>query len=181
MRASVRLARPIQNLIVSSLAVALFSAPASAKDQQPIKESIVINAPPETVFNIIRKQRNSNEMHRHQKSFDGKVAVIDENMEGVTVYGKVHCVWQETEQPYTRIDFKMLESDKFKSGFGSWILTPSQDGNQTTLEFDNFLDSGLKIPFAGQITKMAAHGDAKKRLEHIKEVAEAETRKESSK
>lgn len=148
---------------------------ALGKNQKPIAETIAINAPPQVVFEAIRKQRNSEEQHRKQVSFDGTKAVIDEKMEGVSLYGKVHCVWEETEHPYSRIDYKMVESDKFKSGFGSWILTPSTDGKSTTLEYDCFLDSGLMVPFAGEITKMAAHKDAKERLKRIKEVAEADS------
>jgi hypothetical protein len=102
------------------------------------------------------------------------VATIKENMEGVPIYGKVECVWQETEVPYERIDYKMLSSDKFKWGYGTWILTPSADKKSTTLELRSFLDTGLRIPFAGEITKMGASKDSKVRLERIKKISESE-------
>ena len=88
------------------------------------------------------------------------------------IYGKVECVWQETEDPYKRIDYKMLSSTKFKEGFGSWIFTPSADGKQTTLEFNSYTDSGLMVPFGGELTKMESMKTSKTRLAHIKEVAE---------
>jgi hypothetical protein len=148
-------------------------AGALAKEQKPISESIEIKAPESAVFDAIRAQRNNEKSHRKQISAEGDTYRIDEKMEGVAIYGKVHCVWEEKEIPPHRIDYKMVESDKFKSGFGSWIMTPSADGKSTTLEFQSFMDTGLKVPFAGEITKMAAHGDAKGRLEKIKKLAEA--------
>jgi len=77
-----------------------------------------------------------------------------------------------------KLHFKVLI---FKSGFGSWILTPSTDQKSTTLKLKSFLDSGLHIPFAGEITKMGASKDAKIRLQHIKEVAELAVRKSATK
>ncbi|MES6523952.1 SRPBCC family protein, partial [Cutibacterium acnes] len=133
---------------------------------------ITIAATPEVVFEAIRKQRNSTEQHRSLEKFDGKVAVIKEHLENVPIYGKVDCVWEETEQPYKRIDYKMVSSTKFKEGFGSWILTPSADGKTTTLEFDSYTDSGLMVPFGGELTKMESMKTSKARLAHIKQVAE---------
>jgi hypothetical protein len=143
--------------------------PCAAK-QEAAGSNIDIQASPEVVFEAIRKQRNSTEQHRKLQSFNGKVAVIEEKMENVPVYGKVDCTFEETEDPYKRIDYKMLKSTKFKEGFGSWILTPSGDGKSTNLEFKTFTDSGL--PFMGGLTKMESVKTAKIRLKHIKEVAE---------
>jgi hypothetical protein len=145
---------------------------AQSKEHVATGTNIVIDAKPEVVFEAIRKQRNNAESHRHLESFDGKVAIIKENMENVPLCGKVECFFEETEHPYTRIDYKMLRSSKFKAGFGSWILTPSADGKSTTLEFDSYTDAGLMIPFAGEFTKSQSMDNAKKRLKHIKEVSE---------
>ena len=151
-----------------------FSAPqqALAKEHRAVGSQIVINAPPEVCFEAVRKQRNSTEQHRTLEKCDGKIAVIKEKLEGVPIYGKVECVWQETEDPYKRIDYKMLSSTKFKEGFGSWIFTPSADGKSTTLEFNSYTDSGLMVPFGGELTKMESMKTSKLRLAHIKEVAE---------
>lgn len=152
---------------------------ALAKEQKPISEKIEINAPEKFVFEAVQKQRNNETSHRKQISGEGDTFRIDEKMEGVAIYGKVHCIWEEKEIKPHRIDYKLIESDKFKSGFGSWIITPSADGKSTNLEFQSFLDTGLKVPFAGEITKMAAHSDAKSRLERIKRLAEDEGKKET--
>jgi hypothetical protein len=144
-----------------------------AKEHEAVGSKIVINAPAEVVFEAIRKQRNSTEQHRHLESFDGKKAVIKENMENVPIYGKVDCTWEETEDPYKRIDYKLVNSTKFKGGFGSWVLTPGPDAKTTTLEFTSYTDSGLMVPFAGVLTKNESMKTAKIRLEHIKQVSEA--------
>lgn len=170
MKASAKLR---SNLIGLTLATSLIGGafvPCAAK-QEAAGSDIEINAKPEIVFEAIRKQRNSTEQHRTLKSFDGKVAVIEEHMQDVPVYGKVDCVFQETEEPYKKIDYKLLSSNHFKSGFGTWTLTPSKDGKSTNLEFKTYTDSGL--PFMGGLTKMESVKTAKIRLKHIKEVSEA--------
>jgi hypothetical protein len=162
----------IRLLVSITLAILLGSPALGAKPQKPLSASIQISAPPEAVFQAIQKTRDSQAMHRKLLSYDGKVAKIKENLEGVPIYGKVECVWEETELPYERIDYKMLSSDKFKSGSGSWIITPSSDHKSSNLELQSFLDTGLRIPFAGEITKMGAAKDNKVRLQHIKDAAE---------
>jgi Polyketide cyclase / dehydrase and lipid transport len=163
---------------LTSLFCLALGNPASAKEQKPISEKIEINAPEKFVYEAVQKQRNNDQSHRKQISAEGDTFRIDEKMEGVAIYGKVHCIWEEKEIKPHRIDYKLIESDKFKSGFGSWIMTPSADGKSTNLEFQSFLDTGLKVPFAGEITKMAAHNDAKSRLERIKKLAEDQAKAE---
>ncbi|MBX9720775.1 MAG: hypothetical protein K2X81_05235, partial [Candidatus Obscuribacterales bacterium] len=67
-----------------------------------VSEKILISAQSLFVFEAIRKLRT--EKGRTLESYDGKVAIIKEELEGVPVYGKVECVWQETENPIERID-----------------------------------------------------------------------------
>lgn len=135
-----------------------------------IGEKIVINAPAELVFEAIRQLRDG--AHRKLESFDGKTAIIKENLEAVPVLGKVECVWQEVEQPHSRIDFKMLSSNKFKESHGAYILTSGPGTSSTTLELQVHMDPGISIPFATEITKASTSKDSKQRLEHIKKIAE---------
>ena len=137
-----------------------------------VTEKIIIKAPPEVVFEAIRKQRTGADKRRTLESYDGKVAVVKEELDGVPVYGKVQCVWQETEEPYLRIDFKMLSSSKFKESHGAFILTPSGDGRSTTLELQAHMDAGINVPFAAEMTKASTSKDSKLRLEQIKKLAE---------
>ncbi|MBX9569464.1 MAG: SRPBCC family protein [Candidatus Obscuribacterales bacterium] len=137
-----------------------------------VSEKIVIKAPPEVVFEAIRKQRTGADKNRTLQSFDGKTAVVKEELDGVPVFGKVECVWEEVEEPFTRVNFKMLSSSKFKESHGAYILVASNDGKSTTLELQAHMDAGLNIPFAAELTKQSTSKDSKLRLERIKKLAE---------
>jgi len=166
-----------QNLVSTATLLALactfvVTLSAFAKNKTYVTEKILINTPPEYVFEAVRKQRTDSKRGRSLISFDGKTAKIDDKMEGVAIYGKVHNVWEETEKPYEGLDYKLLSSDHFISADGHWILTPSADKKSTTLELQCLLDSGLKIPFADNITRMNLSKDSKERLKRLKEWAE---------
>jgi hypothetical protein len=137
-----------------------------------VTEKIHIKATPELVFEAIRKCRLAK--NRKLESYDGRIAVVKEELDNVPVFGKVECLWEETEQPFTRIDFKMLRSSKFKASHGAFVLTASADGQSTTLELEAHMDAGLAIPFAAEITKQSTSKDSKARLEEIKKQAEAD-------
>lgn len=137
-----------------------------------IKEKILIKAAPAIVFEAIRKQRSSKEKNRELKSYDGKIAIVKEELQGVPVYGKVECLWQETEEEFKKIEFKMLSSSKFKESYGAFIFEASGDGKSTTLELHAHMDAGLNLPFAAELTKASTSKDSKARLEEIKKAAE---------
>ncbi len=147
----------------------------AAGKSRMVSEKILINAQTSFVFEAIRKLRV--EKGRQLESYDGKVAVIKEELEGVPVYGKVECVWQETEIPYERIDFKMLSSTKFKESYGAYILKANNGG--TSLELQVHMDAGIMIPFAAELTKASTSKDSKVRLEKIKQIAEKLSREQA--
>jgi hypothetical protein len=165
----------IEHTIFLLIVLLSLSLPALANDEVGITEKVVINATPEIVFDALRKERDSAEAHRKTISYDGKIAKVDEHAQDVPVFGKVHCVMQETEHPYTRLDYTMLESDHFKSMSGHYILSPSADNKSTTLELQSSVDPGIRIPFAGAIARMGQRKSAKERLVRIKSVAEKES------
>ncbi len=134
-----------------------------------VTEKILINAKTESVFEAIRKLRLDS--GRSIDSYDGKIAVINEELEGVPVFGKVQCVWEETEYPFERIDFKMLSSTKFKESYGSYVLKAESE-TKTSLELKVHMDAGINIPFAVEMTKASTSKDSKTRLEKIKRIAE---------
>jgi hypothetical protein len=165
--------RSLSFAVLATLVALLVSMPYSfSKNKTWVTESIEINAPPEYVFQAIRKQRDNASIGRKTLSFDGKVAKIDDHMENVAIYGKVHSVWVETERPYDGVDYVMASSDHFTSGSGHWTLTPSPDKKSTTLKLESLMDSGLKVPFADTITRMNLSKDSKERLARLKKIAE---------
>jgi hypothetical protein len=145
--------------------------PSQAKGQ-PFDVKTIVKAPPQEVFQVIQQLRGSHKLHRKVLSYDGKVAKFEENLEGVVIYGKVNNIWEEIEESPNHIQFKLVSSSKFKEAFGSWTVKPAADGKGTELHLSFYLDSGLRIPFAHQITQAAAERDAKERLELIKQLAE---------
>jgi hypothetical protein len=166
--------RPIwQTQIFLSIVVFVSSqTPLLAKTQKLETHKILINAGPESVFEALRIERDAPECHRKTLSFDGKVAEIDECTYNVPIYGEVHNVWEETEFPPQKMDYKLILSNHFKAGFGSWVIVPSEDKMKTTLELHSNLDSGLRIPFGDQITRISASSDARERLTRLKAIAE---------
>jgi hypothetical protein len=159
--------------ILIAIALCIVSNPAaSAKLLHLQTERVSVKASAEEVFGALRMERTAPVCHRKLICFDGKVARIDEQMTNVPIYGKVHCIWEETEFPYTKMDYKMIESDHFKVAYGSWVIVPTSDQRKTTLELRTNFDSGLTVPFSDQITRVNASRDAKERLKRIKEIAE---------
>lgn len=159
-------------MLVLSLLISL-GCQSQAKSFQTVTERIEVNAPTKSVLEAIRKERDATIHSRHLVSCDGTHAVIREKLENVPLYGNVDCLWQENEISSERIDYTLLKSDKFKAGFGSWVLKPADDGKSTILELSSYMDTGLCLPFASEMTRMAGHGNARKRLEYIKQTAEA--------
>jgi hypothetical protein len=152
------------------LVVLALASPAIAKSKV-VTETLKIDASPQAVFAAIQGYRTSSLYHRKLISYDGTSALVDEQLQGVPVLGSVHCTWVEKEVPYQRIDYKMVQSDKFVSGSGSYVILPGS-ADSVTLELSSELDSGCKIPFAKEIGQMAAHKDMKSRLLQIKRMSE---------
>jgi hypothetical protein len=166
------LSRIQRKAALTAAILALLSSPALAKCQKLLTERIQIDAKPQAVFETIRKYRTCDLHHRKLVSYDGKKALVDESFEDVPVYGKVHCLWEEKEVPYQRIDYTLVNSDKFAAGAGSYVILPDKENGTVTLELDSSLESGLHIPLANEISQCAARKDMKVRLLLIKKMAE---------
>ncbi len=152
--------------------LAIICSPVLAKSQKFLTERIQIDAKPQAVFETLRKYRTCDLHHRKLVSYDGKKALIDESIDGVPVYGKVHCLWEEKEVPYQRIDYTLVNSDKFAGGSGSYVILASREDGKVTLELESSLESGLHLPFASEISQGAERKDMKARLSLIKRMAE---------
>src|SRR5262249_54714299 len=158
--------------LIGSVVTLLLSRPVLAGEPATLTEAIQIQATPKTVFNAIRKYRTSAIHQRKCVSHTRTSAIIDEHVEGVPIYGKVHCLWEEQEHPYGRIDYSLTYSDKFKSGSGSYIITPPTGNGPVTLTLVSRLDCGSRLPFANQMTAANSRKDMRLRLQYIKRLAE---------
>lgn len=131
-----------------------------------------IKAPPEIVWRAVHDERQNDpdisyskvlEQNENQFKLEQKFCFIP-------FLGTSTCVTHQIEVPNERIDYKLVKSDHFKAMEGSWVLSPSEGGKSTVLEFSSHLDLGLPVP------KMLMDGvtskKMEKRLAHIKLMAE---------
>lgn len=132
----------------------------------------LVNASPEQVFQAIRNYRKSDTAKRQIVSEKTGEAVIHEFFPDVPVLGHVDCTYIEKEVPYSRIDYKLVTSEKLKVFEGCWTLTPMDGGKETLVRLMSYLNTDVNVPFKDFLTHIQMHNDIHKRLEFVKENAE---------
>ena len=137
-----------------------------------MKKSITVNASCEAVWKAILSYRTSEPSKRKVTSSSEGNAVIEEKFGAVPVVGASRVVYKETEKPYKRIDYVLVESDKLNKFHGSWILAEKEGGKGMVVELTTELDSALPIPFKEHILNSQALADIEKRLHYVKRQAE---------
>lgn len=111
------------------------------------KASLLIKASPEMVWSAILDVPDSDDMaYSKQLERKGNVAIIEEKYVKLPIIGEAIAVIKQTEDPYKRIDFELVRSDKFKAMEGSWTLTPMDNGKHTMVELTSYTDAGVPIP-----------------------------------
>lgn len=137
-----------------------------------VTHSIVVNAKPQLVWAAIQHQRESDN-HRKLLSYDGKNATLKEIFAALPIVGEASCTYVENETtPYERIDYSLVQSDRFHVFEGAWVISPGKDQNSTNVELTNAIDPGIRVPFWQDITKMAASKMVKRRLDAVCAYAE---------
>lgn len=111
------------------------------------KASLLIKATPEMVWHAILDVPDSEDMaYSKQLERKGNVAIIEEKYVKLPIIGDAIAVIKQTEDPFKRIDFELVRSDKFKAMEGSWVLTPVDNGKHTMVELSSYTDTGVPIP-----------------------------------
>ena len=151
----------------------------SEKKSHWVEESIEIMAKPIDVFLALRKYRNSPIDHRKLVKEEGTKAIIGEVACKLPVIGQVHNLWEEEEQGTDRIDYHLIQSDIFKSGQGSYIITQSDPNGPSTLTLRSELDTGIHFPGSTLIERKASRKDIRARLDYVKDLAEKGNTSES--
>lgn len=165
----VRLISCIVAITVSSSLTAL-PVSASGDHHKRVHASIVVNADCESVWETI-KQTRSNERRKIVKSLENEV-ILEEKFDGLPVIGKASCTYKEVDIPCKRIDYALIHSDRFRAFEGTWELSPADQGKHTLVQLSTYLDTGVNIPFAREITNHNALKDIKRRLDNVKTLAE---------
>lgn len=135
---------------------------------------IVVKACPEKVYKSILKLRNRTPDTIKELSHGANHSLLEETFPDLPVVGKAKCVYKETYEPFDRIGYKMVSSDKFKAFEGEWRLKPLSGGIETEVSLSSFVDLALPIPFGKQLTRMQTARGVKKRLKQVK--TDSETR-----
>lgn len=141
-------------------------------DKTWVTGRIVINAPPKLVWDTVHEERKKDPDLAYSKVLEQgeNECRLEQKFVLIPVIGTAVCEMHNSEVPYSRIDYKLLKSDRFKAMEGSWVLTPADDGRQTILELSTHLDLGLPVP-KGMMTNVTSK-KLVKRLGNVKRMAE---------
>ncbi len=139
--------------------------------REVMKKSITVNASPQAVWDAIISYRTSEPSARFVVSQDGPKTVIEEEFGGLPLIGTSKVVYEETESPIDRIDFKLVRGDKLSKFEGAYTIR--SNGGATDVDLVANLDIELQFPFKDQILNSQAEKDMDKRLQYIKQHAES--------
>lgn len=149
------------------------SAQCEADDEKPapVVARVQVQASPEVVFEAIHRLRGDEPTGVRILSHNPHEATIEEIFDGLPIVGQATCVYKEQYSPPNRIDFHMIESDKLKAFDGWWKITRISPG-VSEVELATGVDTGLRIPFARQITNAATLHNLHEQLADMKKSAE---------
>lgn len=163
------------------LFVLAFSAVAAnatpPKSFKGVTASLTVHASPEHVWRAIRALRDDDPDGVKTISQTANEDILEEVFDELPLIGEARCRYKETYKPFQRIDYQMISSDHFKAFEGSWVLTPAAGGHQTIVELSSYIDTGLCVPFAHQLTNVATARNVHRRLEEVKKAVESHASK----
>jgi hypothetical protein len=138
-----------------------------------IVSSINIRANPTLVWKTIRDPALRKCFHRKVISSCDHKFVVEDTFPGIPVIGSTTCIFNETEEPFERVEFALVKSDRLKQFEGFWTLTPINGGKETNLQLSAFCDCGINLPFARCLTNSTVHRFMNAELAETKETAES--------
>jgi hypothetical protein len=137
-----------------------------------VRAKVSIKASPHIVWETVHEERKHDPDLEYSKVLEqGKnQAVLEQKFILIPIIGTAVCKMHNNEIPLERIDYKLIESDRFKAMEGSWILTANSDGT-TILELSSYVDMGTPIPrfLLDNVTVRKLQ----RRLSNVKKMAEA--------
>jgi hypothetical protein len=119
-----------------------------------IRAAVRINAPAETIWNVVTDCREAMSFVpglKHCRLVDGAPDGSWQDVEHVVRYSwllpSVRYVFRAVYDRPHRIDFHRISGD-LKQEEGTWLLTQTADGAGTVVEYEVYLDPGFWIPQA---------------------------------
>lgn len=170
--------KTILSAVALSFMVAVPSATAEDDCQKSVssnhESSVTVNARTDLVYRTIVNLKEDEGDDVKAISRKGNECLVEETFTDLPMIGKAKCIYKETYTPGKRIEYKMVESDKFKTFEGCWRLSPSADGEKTTVSLSSVVELDTCMPFARQIAAMQTKKEVKERLSSLKKVCEKE-------
>ncbi|HEY9870416.1 MAG TPA: hypothetical protein V6D08_14725 [Candidatus Obscuribacterales bacterium] len=159
-------------VLVGSFIGQFFTPPAMAEKKEGVEATIDVQASPQKCFETIVGQRTAEPAKRRVISQDGNRTVLEEKFTGLPVIGDAYMQYEEIATPYSSLVAHLIKSDKFKAFESRWTLTATADAKGTSIRLYTYLNTGLWLPFAQQLTNRQTHQDITARLGLIKRLAE---------
>jgi len=164
--------KAIATLIVSLL-LSVAPLPILADEAKGVATTVLVNASAIRCWHTIIAERTAAPDKRKVVSEEGNRAVLEEKFTNLPVIGHAYMQYEEVATPYTTLEAHLIKSDKFKAFESRWTLSPSVDGKSTSIRLYTYLNTGLWLPFAQQMTNRQTRQDITNRLQHIKQLAES--------
>ncbi len=161
----------MRKVILCALFCSFAAMPAKAETCAMVSDSATINAPVKEVWDALKVIRRSDPAHRKVISSGGGDYIVEERFEGIPIIGEAVCTYKEHEIPMKKLQYQMVKSDKLKAFEGEWELTPTCDGKQTIVKLSSRIDAGIRIPFAGKITRDQTAKSIAARLGVVRDIA----------
>ncbi len=160
-------------LISTSLSVPLQSsfakdACASTTHKNGVREEVLIKAPPKVVWKSMQDQRKMDPDSAYVKPLGD---LVEQKFIFPCPFGNAECVLHLNETNAERVDFKMFSSEDLKAMEGSWVLTPTEDGQQTKLSLSTYVEPNMSLP--RMITNGIVSHRSKRNLGMVKKLAES--------
>lgn len=136
-----------------------------------VREEVLIKAPPKVVWKSMQEQRKMDPDSAYVKPIsENGEPVVEQKFVFPSPFGNAECVLHLNETTAQRVDFKMISSEDLKAMEGSWILTPTDDG-QTKLSLSTYVEPNMVLP--RMITNGIVSHRSKRNLGMVKKLAES--------
>jgi Polyketide cyclase / dehydrase and lipid transport len=141
------------------------------RNLSPVSSSITIKAPLERVWSSIHKARSKDpELTNYSVLItEGNREIAQQTMM-LPFIGEARCIVSLDDSPPNRIDYRLIESNSFKTFDGTWLLSSVSKGQATRIDLTCY--SELKEPVPQFILKAVTARKMRKRLDFVKMLAE---------
>lgn len=144
-----------------------------ANSKSGIKMSILVHASAANVWHAICDNRDDDPDVKYSKitKINDTAHLLEQKYGSIPFFGSTTCVLHIEEEPFKRIDYKLVRSDSLSHFSGTWHLTPCADGKSTMVEVSNQIK--LKFPLPQKLVDGFARHKLKSRAMLVKNSAEA--------